>query len=479
MNAVDNRSFHADSPVKADRNATKANPNSIALNNASGWHSYKISLTNRKIKSSVHRWYVLHVKAFLNYFTGMRLSDLNADTVNLHLQQLQPAQFQHDWQQRQYINAIEILLVDTAKLSWSGSIEWDQLKRNAASLPVNHPTIARETDGSNPVEPLFSSSLPEGHRNSLLALSRELRQRRYAIKTEQTYCHWVQRFLLDNVESEIDELDGARASSFLSGLVLRRNVSKATQNLALTSLAFYFKEILQRPLEGLDHLRSRKPAKLPVVLTPAEIKCLLDHITGVHYTMASLMYGTGLRLIECLRLRIKDIEFNYRIITVHDGKGGKHRRVPLPNKIAELVQTQINNVSALHNSDLQLGFGRVYLPDALARKYPNAATEKAWQYVFPSSRLSVDPRSGITRRHHQHESSLQRHLKQASHKASIHKQVNSHCLRHSFATHLLEAGYDIRTVQELLGHSDVSTTMIYTHVMNRPGMVPVVSPLDS
>jgi integron integrase len=261
--------------------------------------------------------------------------------------------------------------------------------------------------------------------------------------------------------------------------VLQRNVSKATKNLALTSLAFYFNAILGRPLTGLDHLRSRKPAKLPVVLTPDEIERLFENLSGVHRAMASLMYGTGLRLIECLRLRVKDIEFNYRIITVHDGKGGKHRRVPLPNKIAALMQKQINAIATLHNADLELGFGKVYLPDALAQKYPNAATEKAWQYVFPSSRLSVDPRSGITRRHHQHESSLQRHLKQASRIASIHKQVNSHCLRHSFATHLLEAGYDIRTLQELLGHSDVSTTMIYTHVMNRPRMLPVISPLDT
>ena len=195
--------------------------------------------------------------------------------------------------------------------------------------------------------------------------------------------------------------------------------------------------------------------------------------------MASIMYGAGLRLLECIRLRIKDIDFHYQIISVHDGKGGKNRRVPLPQKCATPLKSQIEKSSTLHDADIDLGFGEVFLPDALARKYPTAAKEKAWQYIFPSSRLSVDPRTGITRRHHQHESSLQRSIKRAATLAEITKQVNSHCLRHSFATHLLEANYDIRTVQELLGHSDVSTTMIYTHVMNRPGMAPVVSPLDA
>jgi len=264
---------------------------------------------------------------------------------------------------------------------WAKSIEWSQLKQNTASLPNSHATIARETDGLNPVEPVFHASLEEWHRSSLLALSRELRVRRYAIKTEQSYCHWVQRFLLANPNSKTEDLDSAAAEVFLSDLVLRRNVSKSTQNQALTALAFYFNQILERPLSGLDHARSSRPAKIPVVLTSAEIERLFGNLSGIHHTMASLMYGTGLRLIECLRLRIKDIEFNYNIITVHDGKGGKHRRVPLPKKIAALMQTQIVNVSKLHDADLQLGFGKVYLPDALSRKYPTAATENIYLYT--------------------------------------------------------------------------------------------------
>lgn len=267
--------------------------------------------------------------------------------------------------------------------------------------------------------------------------------------------------------------------AFLTKLTLHRNVSKSTQNLSLTALCFYFKEVLERPLENLNHVRSQRPPKLPTVLTQSEINNLLSQLTGTHKLMASLMYGTGLRLLECIRLRIKDIDFHYHIISVHDGKGGKSRRVPLPQRCVTSLMTQIEQASLIHDGDTELGFGEAFLPDALARKYPTAAKEKAWQYIFPSSRLSVDPRTGITRRHHQHESSLQRSIKRAATQAKIPKQVNSHCLRHSFATHLLEANYDIRTVQELLGHSDVSTTMIYTHVMNRPGMAPVVSPLDA
>ena len=285
--------------------------------------------------------------------------------------------------------------------------------------------------------------------------------------------------MLENGQSSLDELDELRVGAFLTSLTLRRNVSKSTQDVALCAIVLYFREVLNRPLEKFEHTRSKKPVKLPVVLSRQEIDCLLDNMSGIHRTMASLMYGTGMRIIECIRLRIKDIDFDNRIVSVHDGKGGKHRRVPLPDRCAPVLQSIVTETSALHDADLDIGLGKVYLPNALGRKYPNAATQKAWQYLFPSSRLSVDPRAGITRRHHQHESSLQRAIKRAANNTKINKQISSHCLRHSFATHLLEANYDIRTVQELLGHADVSTTMIYTHVMNRPGALPVKSPLDN
>lgn len=246
----------------------------------------------------------------------------------------------------------------------------------------------------------------------------------------------------------------------------------------MNALVYFFKHVVKRPLGEFAHIRSSRPPKLPVVLTIDQLGALLGAMSGTYLLMAKIMYGSGLRLIECTRLRVKDIDFDYRIIQVVDGKGGKHRRVPLPEQCIDALRQQIDNVAALHSQDLAIGFGSVFMPDALARKYPSAARELLWQYLFPSSRLAVEPRSGITRRHHIHESGLQKAIKRAALMTGINKPISSHTLRHCFATHLLEAGYDIRTVQELLGHSDVSTTMIYTHVMNRPGMVPVASPLD-
>ena len=305
---------------------------------------------------------------------------------------------------------------------------WDHYQQSARSIDKGHPTLARETNGIDPVDPTFSISLSEPQRSALSKLSCELRLRDYAIRTEQTYCHWVERFFLENASCNVNELDKTHVKSFLSNLVLRRNVSKSTQNVALTALAFFYKEILCRQLPEIDHLRSRRKPKLPVVLTQSELKRLFDEMSGIYLVMAKLMYGTGMRIIECIRLRVKDVDFSYQIILISNAKGGKSRRVPLPNQSIDSIRQQIDSVFALHDADLAIGAGEVFLPNALARKYPNATTEKAWQYIFPSSRLSVDPRSGVTRRHHQHETSLQRAIKSAATKAGINKQVSSHCL---------------------------------------------------
>jgi len=445
----------------------------------SGWHRFRDALIESEVEENLHRWYALHVKQFLACFSGKNIATLAHEDVLLHLRQLDPGYFESHWLHIQYIHSVQIFSTLVINANWAEQIDWETEKQLAVAIDTSHPTLARETDGVNPVDPQLSRELPEHHKKSLLLLSRELRLRDYAIRTEQTYCHWVQRFLLKNSNNPVDELGQSHVRGFLSELVLSRNVSKNTQNIALSSLVFYFREILNRPLADIGHLRSRRGTKLPVVLTQDEIARLFDQMSGVYLIMAQLMYGTGMRIIECVRLRVKDIDFSYETISVLNAKGGKSRRVPLPKKCIPSLTDQVHSTRILHQKDLNIGYGEVFLPDALARKYPNASTETAWQFVFPSGRLSVDPRTGATRRHHQHESSLQRAIKNAAKTARIEKQVSSHCLRHSFATHLLEANYDIRTVQELLGHSDVSTTMIYTHVMNRPGMAPVVSPLDT
>lgn len=266
---------------------------------------------------------------------------------------------------------------------------------------------------------------------------------------------------------------------FLAHLAADRGVSASTQNQALNALVFLFREVLGRPLPEMQFARARRPPRLPVVLTRDEVRRLIEALGGTYALMARLMYGTGMRLMECLRLRVGDLDFGSALIVVRDGKGGKDRVVPLPRRLVEPLQRHLKEVRALHEDDLAAGVAGVYLPDALARKAPGAPREWIWQWVFPSAQLSTDPKAGLVRRHHLNETGLQRAIKRAGARAGLAKRVNSHALRHSFATHLLEAGYDIRTVQELLGHADVSTTMIYTHVLNRPGVLPVRSPVDA
>jgi integron integrase len=270
----------------------------------------------------------------------------------------------------------------------------------------------------------------------------------------------------------------AEVTQFLTHLARDRNVAASTQNQALSALLFLYKEVLKEELGWIENVeRAKRPVRLPVVLTKEEVRALFQHLHGMHRIMAGLLYGSGLRLMECIRLRVKDIDFGYANILVRDGKGAKDRITVLPINLAQPVERHLQRVKVQHEEDLEAGFGRVYLPTALDRKYPNAAREWGWQYVFPSSRLSLDPRSQIKRRHHVEEGSLQSAVKAAAGASGICKPATCHSLRHSFATHLLENGYDIRTVQELLGHRDVSTTMIYTHVLNKPGLG-VKSPLD-
>jgi integron integrase len=306
-----------------------------------------------------------------------------------------------------------------------------------------------------------------------------LRRRHYSIRTEQAYLGWIRKFILFHKKRHPRHLSEADVGAFLSHLAVDRNVAASTQNQALSALLFLYREVLGQPLESIERVeRAKKPERLPVVFTPEEVQAILLQLDGVLWLITSLLYGTGMRLLECLRLRVKDIDFNYRQIVIRDGKGAKDRVTVLPATLIGPLERQLARAKTLHEQDLAEGSGRVFLPFALARKYPNAETEWAWQYVFPARRLSFDPRGQIYRRHHVAESVVQRAIKNAINAAGITKPGSCHSLRHSFATHLLESGYDIRTVQELLGHADVSTTMIYTHVMNR-GAKAVRSPVDA
>jgi integron integrase len=306
----------------------------------------------------------------------------------------------------------------------------------------------------------------------------KIRLKHYSLRTEQAYSDWIRRYIRFHGTRHPREMGAAEVESFLTHLAVEGKVAASTQNQAKSALLFLYKEVLESELPWLDNVEQAKaPKRLPVVLTRAEVQALLTRLDGTHWLMASLLYGAGLRLMECLRLRVKDVDFSRKEILVRDGKGFKDRVTMLPVALVEPLRAHLERVRELHRQDLADGFGAVYLPYALERKYPNAAREWIWQYIFPTAKRSVDPRSGETRRHHVQDQALQRAIKQAVRDADLTKPATPHTLRHSFATHLLEGGYDIRTVQELLGHSDVSTTMIYTHVLNKGGHG-VASPLD-
>jgi len=305
-----------------------------------------------------------------------------------------------------------------------------------------------------------------------------IRRRHYSLRTEDTYVHWIKRFIYFSGKRHPGELGAAEVTAFLNYLARERDVAASTQNQALSALLFLYREVLATPLPWLDELeRVRRPARVPTVLTRDEAQRLLAQMQGTKWLMGSLLYGAGLRLRECLKLRVKDVDFGYRQILVRDGKGAKDRVTMLPQSVHGPLERHLVRVRALHDRDLAMGHGTVQLPHALARKYPRAPYEWGWKFVFPSPRLSTDPVTGALQRHHVYENYVIRGVKRAALAAHIAKHVSCHTLRHSFATHLLESGYDIRTVQELLGHADVSTTMIYTHVLNR-GAGAVASPLD-
>jgi len=326
---------------------------------------------------------------------------------------------------------------------------------------------------------LYQQSPAANKPRLLEQLRQALRSRHYSRRTEQTYCQWVKRFVYFHKVRHPAEMGEPEINAFLTHLAVKERVSASTQNQALSAILFLYRHVLNRKIGDLGEvIRARKPRHLPVVMTREEVKLVLGHLKGDRWLMANLMYGAGLRLRECLRLRVQDVDFAANQIIVRDGKGFKDRITMLPNVIKRPLLEHLEIIKKIHERDLAEGYGRVQMPYALSRKYPNAGKEWIWQWVFPQENRWVNPQTGQRGRHHVDESLLQKAVKAAVGQASITKRATCHTVRHSFATHLLEDGYDIRTVQELLGHKDIRTTMIYTHVLKR-GPAGVRSPVDS
>jgi integron integrase len=333
-----------------------------------------------------------------------------------------------------------------------------------------------------PTSSLPSNTSPAGpgkEKKLLDQYSEFLRNRHYSLRTEKTYIGWVRQYILYHKKRHPRDMGAAEINEFITYLVNQKTVSASTQNQAISAIVFLYRNVLNIQLDeqALIPIRPTKPKRVPTVLSKEEAKKVITRMDGIYKIMAQIMYGSGLRLMEVVRLRVKDLDFANRQIIVRDGKGENDRVTMFPDVLLEPLRLHLKQVKAQHDLDLLAGYGTVYLPYALERKYPNANREYAWQYVFPARILSTDPISGVKQRHHLNEANLQRAVKQAAKLAKIDKSVSPHTFRHSFATHLLENGYDIRTVQELLGHKDVKTTMIYTHVLQRGGLA-VKSPLD-
>ncbi len=449
------------------------------------WDKYIAKTVGYGVPERARRWYVRHVEGFIKAHSERRLATLSANDVIKYLKEKGRSRNLADWQFRQVVDALQVLFVDLVRPDWAQGFDWAGWKEGARELSVDHATVARvaiendcageHSSGGSAVKQ-FTERFPELHARCIAVL----RGKQYSIRTEQTYLAWIARFVAHGQFTDVSCLVADKIVPFLEYLAVSRNVAPNTQRVALNALVFFYRHILEIKLEGrLEFRRAKKQQRLPVVLSRGEVGRLLEAVDRAPYgLMARLLYGSGLRLMECIRLRLCDLDYDYRQIMVRNGKGNKDRVVPMPVSLIDALKEQQKNVAALHAEDIQAGFGEVHLPYALARKYPAAAKELRWQYLFPSVKVSVDPRTSKVMRHHIHENNLQKWIKRASDRMGLPKKVNCHALRHSFATHLLQAGYDIRTVQELLGHADVSTTMIYTHVLNRGGRG-VRSPLDS
>lgn len=428
-------------------------------------------------------WWSVHLERFLNFCrkAGPEASAIPSEAAKLFLESIQGETSAQAFAADQARQALEIFLQEIENWHWDesdGERAGPKFRLKATESGGNE-GAGRERVDARADERGAPTRKYEG---ALLERARRaLRVRHYAIRTEESYLQWIRRFVEFQERRGVgeDAFGRAEVKGFLENLAVERGVSASTQNQAFSALLFLFEHVLERSLEGLeDTVRARRPSRLPLVLAREEVLRLLAAMEGTSALMARVLYGTGLRIMEMLRLRVKDVDFERGQIAVRGGKGGKDRMVMLPESVRGDLEGHLRRVRLLFDEDRASGLPGVALPDALGVKYPNAGTEWGWQWVFPSKGIGVDPRSGIRRRHHLHENTVSKSLTAARRRAGIEKPLTAHTLRHCFATHLLEGGADLRTVQELLGHKSVETTMIYTHVMQRRGVAGVQSPLD-
>ena len=448
------------------------------------YNNYLNCLIINSIPERQRPWYVKRIEDFIKAQNGRKIKQLDGQGIARYFDVIGREDSLQGWQFHQCVDAIRILYCDLVKSAVCREVDWDYWIDTAEKKDHQRPYIPKTV---SPHIPNYSeekspsaafTAVRAKHENLLQRFSNEIRRRGYAHRTEESYEQWICRFIIFCQGRSPEHTDVSDIRDYLEHLTVHRRVSASTQNQALNALVFLYSQVLKREPEELgEFVRAKRPRRLPVVLSPNEVASLLGQLEGLYKLVASLLYGSGMRLLEGLRLRVQDVDFDYARLLVRQAKGKKDRYVPLPMSLVEDLRRQIATVKKIHRRDLAAGFGEVEMPEALAKINSKAGRELKWQYLFPSGRLTVASKGGKVRRHHLHESSLQKAVKRAAADARIHKQVGCHTLRHSFATHLLEANYDIRTVQELLGHSCVSTTMIYIHVKERAG-TGVYSPLD-
>ncbi|MGA2508015.1 MAG: integron integrase [Chitinispirillaceae bacterium] len=422
------------------------------------WTEYKAILTKLSVPEKKVNFYTGWAQRFERFLNGLPLQEATVEMVKAFLADLAQDEHVNDWQIDQARHALEVLFDEYLKVDFKAPGALKEPFRDAIQN---------------------SEAFEKLHGVLISRIEAECRVRHYSMRTEEAYVIWARRFLSFCDSQDPAQLGAQEIKRYLEFLAQERKVSAATQNLALNAVIFLFTQVLKKdPGDFSGFVRAKKPVRVPTVLTKNEMNRLLERLDGEFLVMAGLLWGSGLRVMECMQLRVKDIDFETGQITVRNGKGAKDRVTMLPESFAGPLREQIDRARKIYETDRLHNTAGVYIWPGLERKYPNAGKEWIWQYVFPASRLSVDPRSKTVRRHHVDPDMLQKRIKHAAAEAGITKQVSCHTLRHSFATALLQSGSDIRTVQELLGHSDVATTMIYTHVLNKPGVVPVTSPAD-